>query len=185
MMNVSCNVIKDLLPLYVEEVVSEDTQTMVAEHLAHCADCRKHCEKLKETVAVPMETAANPLKRIKKAWKRKKIFLIFCTLVVSLAVMAGTLLAVEHFVYREKIAVNGEVYVQKGRNIPVLAEDCVEIGYLRRISYWNTGDPTEDLMGTNLDGKYGGCPIYQSGDNDQVIYLQDYSGYYIPFVLED
>ncbi len=185
MMNVSCNVIKDLLPLYVEDVVSEDTRTMVAEHLAHCTDCRKQYEKLKETVTVPMETGANPLKRIKKAWKRKKILLVLCTLVVSITMMTGTLLAVEHFVYREKIAVNGEVYVQKGRNVALLSEDCVEIGYLRRISYWNTADPTEDLMGTNLDGKYGGCPIYQSRDNDQVIYLQEDSGYYIPFVLED
>ena len=35
----SCNVIRDLLPLYADDACSEDSRRMVDEHLAECADC--------------------------------------------------------------------------------------------------------------------------------------------------
>lgn len=41
MTEVSCNIIKDLLPLYVEGLTSEDTNKLIEEHLAGCEDCRK------------------------------------------------------------------------------------------------------------------------------------------------
>lgn len=41
MNKINCNVIGDLLPLYVDGAVSEDTKKLVEEHLAECADCKK------------------------------------------------------------------------------------------------------------------------------------------------
>ena len=43
-MNISCNVMDDLLPLYAENMVSEDTSNLVRDHLAVCSVCR---EKMK------------------------------------------------------------------------------------------------------------------------------------------
>ena len=37
MNKITCNVIKDILPLYIGGVVSEDTQKIVDEHLAECS----------------------------------------------------------------------------------------------------------------------------------------------------
>ncbi|MBQ3501344.1 MAG: zf-HC2 domain-containing protein, partial [Oscillospiraceae bacterium] len=31
-----CNIIRDILPLYAEKIVSEDTAAFVEEHLEHC-----------------------------------------------------------------------------------------------------------------------------------------------------
>ena len=39
MSEVTCNTIKDILPLYVDGVVSDDTCNMVAKHLEHCEEC--------------------------------------------------------------------------------------------------------------------------------------------------
>ncbi|MBR4575741.1 MAG: zf-HC2 domain-containing protein [Clostridia bacterium] len=36
----SCNVIRDLLPLYADDACSEDSRSMVEEHLTECPDCR-------------------------------------------------------------------------------------------------------------------------------------------------
>lgn len=36
-----CNIIKDILPLYAEDMVSEDTKALVEEHLAHCPVCKR------------------------------------------------------------------------------------------------------------------------------------------------
>ena len=39
-MKLSCNVIRDLLPLYRDGVCADETRTLVEEHLAGCASCR-------------------------------------------------------------------------------------------------------------------------------------------------
>ena len=41
MKKITCEIIKDILPLYVDDVVSADTRTMVEEHLAECESCKK------------------------------------------------------------------------------------------------------------------------------------------------
>ncbi len=46
-MNNECNIVKDLLPLYYENMVSEDTAKFVKEHLKNCPDCASELEKLK------------------------------------------------------------------------------------------------------------------------------------------
>ena len=44
-----CNVIKDLLPLYVDECCSEESTRLVAEHLDACESCRKIYDQMHET----------------------------------------------------------------------------------------------------------------------------------------
>ena len=65
MSEITCSVIKDLLPLYADGVVSEDTRRIVAEHLENCADCRKIYESMTSQVAIPIESA-KPLKNFKQ-----------------------------------------------------------------------------------------------------------------------
>ena len=72
-----CSIIRDILPLYVENMVSEDTSEFVKEHLESCPACRAELEKLREPVEVQTEPQpdmdAAPLKRLKKALLMKKI----------------------------------------------------------------------------------------------------------------
>ena len=35
-MKITCNIIEDLLPLYVDDMVSEDSRKLVEEHLKEC-----------------------------------------------------------------------------------------------------------------------------------------------------
>ena len=43
-----CNVIKDLLPLYVDECCSEESTRLVAEHLDTCESCRRIYDQMRE-----------------------------------------------------------------------------------------------------------------------------------------
>ena len=181
MHNVSCDIIKDILPLYVDEVVSEDTHNMVSKHLDQCEECHKKYDDMKANVSIPMDHNAKPLKNIKRAWNRKKIVLVCVTLVIAIFIMCCGLFAVEEFVYQEQIAYNGAVFTQTNSVLPTLPQDCEEVGYLMGISFWSTASPTIDFMGTNLDGKYGGCPIYQCSNDPNMIYLEDFRGFFIPF----
>ena len=47
--NMDCNVITDLLPLYVDECCSEESERLVAEHLEACESCRKIYDQMRET----------------------------------------------------------------------------------------------------------------------------------------
>ena len=40
-MKMKCEVVRDLLPLYVDGVVSEESRKMIEEHLEECDDCRE------------------------------------------------------------------------------------------------------------------------------------------------
>lgn len=47
-MKYSCDVIKDLLPLYYDKACSEPSRKIVEEHLAECASCRSIMKKLQD-----------------------------------------------------------------------------------------------------------------------------------------
>ena len=81
-MKITCDVIKDLLPLYVDEVLSKDSNELVEEHLKTCDDCTAYCEKLKgaddisgiEAVRIEENLEEiEPLKKIKKRIRRTAI----------------------------------------------------------------------------------------------------------------
>lgn len=44
MNHLNCTVVRDLLPLYLEGLVSDETRELVEEHLDRCPDCRSLCE---------------------------------------------------------------------------------------------------------------------------------------------
>lgn len=186
-----CSIIRDLLPLYIEEMVSADTAAFMEEHLEKCDTCRAELGGMKaqndvEKAASDIPASSTmPLKTFRQKWQRKKALLVCASIIATIMVMCCTLFVVEYFVYQEKIMVNDAVYMQEGNAVIELPAGSVELGYLRGISHRSTGDPMGNFMATNLDEKYGGYPIYQSGDNDQIIYLEDYRGFYIPFELAE
>lgn len=69
-MNYPCSVIQDLLPLYIDEVCSQESRKLVEAHLAECTVCGQMLEEMKSTApAANRQTdlrAAEVLKQIKK-----------------------------------------------------------------------------------------------------------------------
>lgn len=93
MSKISCNVIGDLLPLYVDGAVSEDTKKLVEEHLAECADCKKAAEDMGKELVLPVHETVRAaetsfLQKMKKTWQKRRIR----TAVISVAVTAGVIL---------------------------------------------------------------------------------------------
>ena len=43
----NCNVIKDLMPLYAEDMLSRESRELVDEHVRTCAACRSELDALK------------------------------------------------------------------------------------------------------------------------------------------
>lgn len=108
-----CSIIQDILPLYVEEMASDDTVSFVREHLKDCPRCRAELEKLQKPVEVQLKPDINaaPLKRLKKALLMKKLQTILCTVAILLALMLAVislLTAPEYFEYTPDLVTASE-----------------------------------------------------------------------------
>ena len=49
-MEISCNVIKDILPLFAEDMACEETKALVEAHLCSCEGCRNVLAELKHSL---------------------------------------------------------------------------------------------------------------------------------------
>lgn len=86
-MNVSCNIVRDLLPLYAEGLVSPDTEKMVHDHLITCNTCTKELAMLKKPLPLPVMVDSRKLYRLRNAiWRRFALGVIAVSAVVMLAV---------------------------------------------------------------------------------------------------
>lgn len=72
-MEISCNIIRDLLPLYAEEMVSDDSKKMVDDHLCGCDDCTKELAVIKKVPKVPLEVDVKSLKRVGDSIRRRRV----------------------------------------------------------------------------------------------------------------
>lgn len=59
MSKMHCDIVKDLLPLYVEDVCSEKSKAEVEEHLKECEACNSYYEMLKDEPEVQMDDVTN------------------------------------------------------------------------------------------------------------------------------
>ena len=48
-MSKECSIVKDLLPLYVEDMLSEETVLFIEEHLQSCPKCKESFDSMKES----------------------------------------------------------------------------------------------------------------------------------------
>lgn len=83
-MNKNCGIIKDLLPLYADDVCTEESRKLVAEHIAECTECRSELEKMGKNIAVNPETDVKVMKRIKKRLRIEKLTVGIISLVTAL-----------------------------------------------------------------------------------------------------
>ena len=110
-----CSIIKDLLSLYAEGMLSEETTEYVKEHLKNCPDCMSTLGALQQPngvdITLPGENKSHtsdvePLKRIKQKIKRNKLLTVLAAVVLTIiAVVSVSLLKPATFDYG-----NSEIY---------------------------------------------------------------------------
>lgn len=87
--DLTCAVVRDLLPSYVEGLTSDETNKAVENHLSACPDCMAR----KNTMTAPAEPAESAeqgrevdyLKTVKRKSGRRVVIAVLCTLAVILA----------------------------------------------------------------------------------------------------
>lgn len=98
-MKVSCDIIRDILPLYAEDMVSDATRDMVDEHLCGCDECTKELGALKKAAKVPVEAEPVALKKVQKAIHQRRILSVLTALLLVFTVFCSLGLLMDAKIY--------------------------------------------------------------------------------------
>lgn len=94
-----CSIIRDLLPLYAEKMVSSDTAAFVEEHLKGCEACRKEYEQVKEPQRAQEISDPAPLRKLSRKMKLKRMQTIALTAVFMIAVLVSAFALLDAPIY--------------------------------------------------------------------------------------
>lgn len=95
-----CSIVGDLLALWLDGLVSEDTAAFVEEHLARCAACRARLEQLRAPAAPPEAAEeARAFRAFAARWKKKRrrALAAFAALALAAAMLAACLFSLLTF----------------------------------------------------------------------------------------
>lgn len=93
-MKCECDIVKDLMPLYIDDLLSENSKKFVEDHMDSCESCKKYYEKLSSEIEIPVSKEARfsdlrPIEYLKSNLSKKIIKKVLATvLVVGLCVGA-------------------------------------------------------------------------------------------------
>ena len=155
MNKISCNVCKDLLPVYIDRLCSEESEQLVENHMADCDDCRNTYEAMREDVDVPKIEKEEKDKtdefklNLNKKWHRfvtTRAIVISSISIVSLsAIILGIYFLFFHYYYvsGDKVTFTAPCELEDGRiafrlsdsegkkgfnNVKILSYEDVEYG---------------------------------------------------------
>lgn len=118
-MKYSCDVIKDILPLYHDDVCSDATKEIVEEHLNECDSCKEYYEKMCSSDVVELVSFDEKQeKKMAEAWKKvakKGLKLVVLVLLIILAIptiLVGIFIGNEAYLSKPKINTNIKKYEQ-------------------------------------------------------------------------
>ncbi|PIC76179.1 hypothetical protein CSV74_12995 [Sporosarcina sp. P19] len=97
MNEIKCTIIQDVLPLYIDEVVSQDTKEMVDEHLRHCHICQQEYESMKQNLYLPVEKPSPLFNTISKKFRKKKVVISIVSVLVTAIILTGAFSYVFHY----------------------------------------------------------------------------------------
>ena len=113
-----CNVVRDLMPLVLDRVASDESRELIEEHIASCEECRKQYDEMRS--ALPEETRVeyeedrkqftDALKSVRKQRLKRRIRMIALAAIVCLAVMLAGLFAYDALFWKMSIPVDNSLY---------------------------------------------------------------------------
>lgn len=148
-MKYKCNIVKDLLPLYVEAVASQDSNKIIEEHLKECEECKKHYEELKdasfiEELKEEQVNEENPKKTMKTIKKKIILGKLFFALISAIVVII-TLFSTYSYMN------NKIVPIQYDNNISIVERNGNIYAVLKNNTYINAKSKSVEI--TNEEGK--------------------------------
>lgn len=123
-MKYSCDMIKDLLSLYCDNVCSEDSRAVVEEHLNECEPCRGELQKLRDNTYTDglKDERSSIIAAYKKETRKKALYVLLTIFAIPIIVCFTVNIAVGHtldwfFIVLTSLAILGSFVL-----VPLIAE---------------------------------------------------------------
>lgn len=83
-----CSVIKDLLPLYIDDVCGAESKELVEEHVKQCKECTAEKAKMKGEIELPKDTGIKALMNIQITISKrvKRVFVLLGSLLLGVII---------------------------------------------------------------------------------------------------
>ena len=94
MSNFECNLVADLLPIYLDKKASNDTKKLVEKHLESCPECKDMYAAMSADVSIKKETCIKRRRKM-KATTKLVLGLILYVVIIILALIVFTITHVE------------------------------------------------------------------------------------------
>lgn len=117
--DLTCGVVRDLLPSYVEGLLGEESQRAVERHLEGCPECaaRKAAMSAPADAAEDNAKEVDYLKRVKRRSVRRVALAVVCTALVLLGGFALKIFVIGTPLQAEYVAVAGEEVRDEGKTL--------------------------------------------------------------------
>ena len=91
-MKISCEIIKDLLPLYLDGVCSNDSKALIEEHLTECDNCKAELQAMKEGLFMNRKEQnlkeAEAVKSLSRRWKKGMMKSLLKGVLITILIIA-------------------------------------------------------------------------------------------------
>ena len=100
-MRVSCEIMKDLLPLYHDGVCSNDSRAIVEEHLVECDSCKAELQAMDEEFSINKKDQnlkeAEAVKKLSRKWRKGMLKSLLKGVLITILVIAAIALVLYLF----------------------------------------------------------------------------------------
>jgi hypothetical protein len=184
MERVNCDVIQDLLPLYVDDVCSESSKKMIEDHLTSCTFCTERLEELHiEDIPLQLKKEKiNSFKKLALKLKLRKMFLIIISIISTLIIVTVAYKIYNQYAWGhdvvisyDKVKVMDVCQLSDGR---IAFHTVVDDGYrvnglswheeypYPQISFWRG-----EIKNKNIKYSYNDCYWVFSSDLGKITYV--------------
>lgn len=98
-MKITCDIIRDLLPLYAEDMVSQASQKLVDNHLCGCDECSRQLGILKKAAEIPIDVETKSLQRIEKTIRRRRVLAVLTIMMFVVTLVLSITLLLDARIY--------------------------------------------------------------------------------------
>lgn len=118
-MKINCNIIKDLLPSYIDDISSKETTQLVEEHLIECENCKKILDEMKKEIRISSVDEKMAIKTFfKKIYKKRIVAIILSiTITLFLVIFVGFVFNKKDFIMQYEEDLISVEEIEKGKFI--------------------------------------------------------------------
>lgn len=157
----NCNIIKDLMPSYIDQICSKETTIAIEEHIEQCQKCKEMMQLMQQPPVKKIETNVEAAKEPFKLINKKRRYQVIIAILLTFMMTTISVLVVQD------VDVVNDFFFPKAMGHAVITDDDEE---------WQSVSFSEDLINYQeyviYDSLFWKKEIVNSADNESEVLLR-------------